>query len=277
MSRCRALPGDVIRQAGHGEGRAAALRPAVNDRLFARSARFHGTGGANRVDDVAGLRRRDGVLMPAAAAEPLIVGTDDDVAFFDESLDARQPVIRPGVAVQKKILVEPLRRVEDLGRPAILRRPRRAVRPRHDGAAVRRRRSDGGDDQCGDDGLVPRDVGGDVRDAPGLRPDDRGRYQLLGNNLSQHAVRTHRAGSRVKGRSWWLSVRKPAARSDRTPESHRNNEDLSHGRIPRCGFRRRRLTRPRRSCRSCAAARAPLSRVSVRRTESPGFPCSLRA
>ena len=177
--------------------------------------------------------------MPAAAAQPLIVGADDDVAFLDKGLDARQSIIRPRVAIHEEVLVEPLRRAQDLGRPAVLRGSRRAVRPRHDGAATRRRRPHGGYDQSGDDGFPPRYVRGDIRDAPSLRPGDRSRYQLLADNLPQRAFGTYLADGLVEGRSLWLSHRRAAARSNRKPDSHRKNQHRKNqyflqGRAPRC-------------------------------------------
>ena len=56
-----------------------------------------------------------------------------------------------------------------------------------------------------------------------LRPGDRSRYRLLGNNLPQRAFGTYLAGGFVEGRSLWLRLRKAAARSSRKPGSHHKN------------------------------------------------------
>ena len=70
--------------------------------------------------------------MNAAPAESLIVGGDHDVARLDESFDAGHAVIGPCIAADKKILIERLRRIDHLGRTAVLGRAGRAVRPGDD-------------------------------------------------------------------------------------------------------------------------------------------------
>src|SRR5262249_58593576 len=85
--------------------------------------------GPHRVDPVAAVCDRHGVLVPAAATETLIVGSHDDVAFLDEGLDAGQAVVGPGITTHQEILVQRLGWIEHLRWAAVLRRAGGAVRP----------------------------------------------------------------------------------------------------------------------------------------------------
>ena len=75
------------------------------------------------------------------------------------------------------------------------------MRPSHDGSTASRRSAHGSHDQSGGECLPSGDVGGNIGDAPGLGPRDRGRYRLLANDLSQFSFRLDLAGGRVKRRS----------------------------------------------------------------------------
>ena len=185
---CRAGSPDIIRHARGGDHRAAALRPAVDQRLFAGAGFLQGAGGADRIDRVARLRHRDHVLVPAAAAETLIVGGDQHVAASDEFFRGGHAVIRPRIAAEQKILVQGLRRIGHLGGPAILRRPGGAVRPGHDRTPLQRRLPGRRDHQRRDHGFAVGDVGSDIGDAPRLCAGDRGRHFFLLDDVAQFSV-----------------------------------------------------------------------------------------
>src|SRR5262249_58825937 len=99
------LAGDVADQARGAQRGPAAWGPAIDDRLPAAARFLHRPRGPHRVDHVAAVCDRHGVLVPAAATEPLVVGSHDDVAFLDEGFDAGQAVVGPGITTHQEILV----------------------------------------------------------------------------------------------------------------------------------------------------------------------------
>lgn len=90
-------------------------------------------------------------------------------------------------------------------------------------------------DQASDDGFPPRYIRGDIGDAPGLSPGDRGCYRLLTYNLPQRAFRRYLAGGLVEGRSLWLSLCVETVQSEPKTGNRHENWNFLQSRLPRCG------------------------------------------
>ncbi len=170
------------------------------------------------------VRRRDGVLMFAAAAESLVIRSDDDVSVFDERIDARQAVVGPRVAADQEVLIERLCGVGCLRRAAVLGRSGGAVRPCDDRTSARGRRTRRCHNERGCKRLAFLRVGRDVGDAPRPRAGDR-RVDLFGlDDLSQLAVGRHPGHGVVERRQRHLS-----ARNSRRSERQRDDDGKGEG------------------------------------------------